>query len=92
MDSYFEEIEEEDESEYLARYERRQRMRQERQRRLIRQRMVKRTLYLGVFAVVIIMGTIVAVRFGSGRQKEDDWQQQLRTVKDVELTDGDGAC
>lgn len=91
MDSYFEEIEEEDESEYLARYERRQRMRQERQRRLIRQRMVKRTLYLGVFAVVIIMGTIVAVRFGSGRQKEDDWQQQLRTVKDVELTDGDGA-
>ena len=66
MDSYFEEIEEEDESEYLARYERRQRMRQERQRRMIRQRMVKRTLYLGVFAVVIIMGTIVAVRFGSG--------------------------
>ncbi len=89
MDSYFEEIEEEDESEYLARYERRQRMRQERQRRMIRQRMVKRTLYLGVFAVVIIMGTIAAVRFGSGRQKEDDWQQQLQTVKDVEQADGD---
>lgn len=90
MDSYFEEIEE-DENEYLARYERRQRMRQERQRRMMRQRMVKRTLYLGVFAVVIIMGTIAAVRFGSGRQKEDDWQQQLQTVKDVEQTDGDGA-
>lgn len=90
MDSYFEEIEEEDESEYLARYERRQRMRQERQRRMMRQRMVKRTLYLGVFAVVIIMGTIAAVRFGSGRQKEDDWQQQLQTVKDVEQADGDG--
>ncbi len=89
MDSYFEEIEEEDEREYLARYERRQRMRQERQRRMMRQRMVKRTLYLGVFAVVIIMGTIAAVRFGSGRQKEDDWQQQLQTVKDVEQADGD---
>lgn len=89
MDSYFEEIEEEDESEYLARYERRQRMRQERQRRMMRRRMLMRTLYLGVFAFVIVTGIIAAIRFGSGRQKEDDLQLQLQAVKDVEQTDGD---
>lgn len=52
MEPYFDE--QEDEKEFLARCERRKRMRLERQRRLRRRRMIKRAVCLGILAVLIV--------------------------------------
>lgn len=76
---YFDDSDEE--MEYLIRYERRKRIRYERQRRMRRRRIIKRCLYLGIFAIVVAIGIATVV---SGRkQKADDI---LLTVQSVDMT------
>lgn len=67
MEPYFDEQEED--REFRARCEKRRRMRLERQRRLRRKRMIKRCLYLGIFAVLVISVTL-AIRAGKKPKTE----------------------
>lgn len=80
---YFDDSDEE--MEYLIRYERRKRIRYERQRRMRRRRMIKRCLYLGIFAVIVVIGVAAAV---SGRkQKADNILLTVRNIENVDMTE-----
>lgn len=74
-----------EEMEYLIRYERRKRIRYERQRRMRRRRIIKRCLYLGIFAVVVAVGVTAVV---SGRkQRADDILTTVQKVENVTMTE-----
>ena len=71
MEDYFDE--QEDEREFLARCERRRQMRLERQSRLRRRRLIKRYLYLGLFAVLLISVTLVIKAVRKPRPRIRRW-------------------
>lgn len=83
MEPYFDE--QEDDREFRARYERRQRMRLERQRRLRRKRMIKRCLYLGIFAVLVISVSL-AIRAGK-KSKTEKPAFEIRPTETISQAD-----
>ena len=83
MEDYFDE--QEDEREFLARCERRRQMRLERQSRLRRRRLIKRYLYLCLFAVLLISVTLVIKAVRKPRPK--DTALDIQPTKPVVQTD-----
>lgn len=84
MEPYFEDEQEED-REFLARCERRRRMRLERQRRLRRRRMVKRYLCLGI-AVVLIVSVTFAIKAGK-KPKAKESPLDIQPIESISPTD-----
>ena len=80
---YFDDSDEE--MEYLIRYERRKRIRYERQRRMRRRRIIKRCLYLGIFAIVVAIG--IATVVSGSKQKADDIMLTVQSVDITQLAD-----
>ena len=80
---YFDDSDEE--MEYLIRYERRKRIRYERQRRMRRRRIIKRCLYLGIFAIVVAIG--IATVVSGSKQKADDIMLTVQSVDIMQLAD-----
>lgn len=75
----------EEDREFLARCEKRRLMRLERQRRLQRRRMIKRVVYLGIFAALVISA---AFAIKSGRKpKADDTSLEIEPMESVTPTD-----
>lgn len=84
MEPYFEDEQEED-REFLARCERRRRMRLERQRRLRRRRMIKRYLCLGI-AVALIVSVTFAIKAGK-KPKAKESPLDIQPIESISPTD-----
>ena len=84
MEPYFDD-EQEDDQEFLARCERRRRMRLERQRRLRRRRMIKRCLCLGIAAILIVSVTF-AIR-AAKKPKEEKPALEIQPTKTLSSAD-----
>ena len=90
MEPYFDESQDsltvEEDNEYRVRYEERQRIRRERQRHMQKKRMIKRFLFLGVFAIgIILIG--IAIKSGRKSGAEENLPKEQETAA-VKLPDG----
>lgn len=98
MEPYFDE--QEDDREFLARCERRRRMRLERQRRLRRRRLIKRYVCLGILAVLIVSVSLALKSCNKSKPKDaaleiqpmkPDERNMTETEKDPAKTEEDAS-